>query len=384
MYKLNDNIKDCDVILTDGGWNVVSGSVKIGTLSRYSHAAIFLEGRVFESTGGGVFDYDVRRLIVNDKRKVCVLRYLGGIEAEHASKMMGFLRDRIGTSYSVKDTLKIGVLKFTKSESAQNREFCSRLVSQAFEAAGINLFRNPDFCSPAGFVRLKGERFEDVTEECLSEISDTEVSAIESIPNVAEKNRDALKYWLDKVKALPEAMAFGVDTENSILEFLAKYPQYDSQVESWIRESGYLDNWKMVFDQRGFGLKFSKSHLALEVFHTDGQSVDAEYENVASAQHWVESYKAMLGNYLQIPLRTFGAMLSLYYRLVSLQKQRLQAMIEMWEDHPLCDMPWLRERCNEAMLKVEKLYRDLCALQVIYPREEKLSSEEQSLIEVRR
>jgi hypothetical protein len=56
------------------------------------------------------------------------------------------LRGHIGTQYSVKEAM---LTALGGARQWSKKQFCSRLVAQAFASVGIELVADPNFCSPA-------------------------------------------------------------------------------------------------------------------------------------------------------------------------------------------------------------------------------------------
>src|SRR3546814_10434296 len=65
------------------------------------------------------------------------------------------LRSKIGARYSALEAVR-AVLPGQRR--ASRKQFCSRLIAQAFAAAGIQLVARPNFCSPAKLEKSRDRK----------------------------------------------------------------------------------------------------------------------------------------------------------------------------------------------------------------------------------
>ncbi len=144
MYLLSiDKLQPGDIILTLQK-GLASKSVRIATKSKYSHAILHVgDGSYIHSDKNGVHSGNIQRLLFDKIDSARVLRTKNAYAAKLACD---FARSQIGKSYSIKEAIKT---KFYIPKFEQNnRQFCSRLVAQSYEYAGLTLVNNPKYCIP--------------------------------------------------------------------------------------------------------------------------------------------------------------------------------------------------------------------------------------------
>ncbi len=147
MKKLDEaSLKVSDIILTTTT-AAVSKAIRLATRSDISHAMVYVQDHsVIDATGEGVQARNTQRLFFEDDCFVYALRLRAGLTEEQVQAICTFVRGQIGTQYSKKEAIRTalgGAQEWTR------KQFCSRLVDQAYAAAGIKLVDNPHFCSPA-------------------------------------------------------------------------------------------------------------------------------------------------------------------------------------------------------------------------------------------
>ena len=145
--RLNDAaLKVGDIILT-ATKGAVSKTIRTVTRSDVSHAMVYVAHcSVIDSTAEGVQARNSQRLFIENECSVHALRLRDGLSEAQVLAVSTFLRAQIGTRYSSREVMQTalgGALRWSK------KQFCSRLVAQAFASAGICLVDDPIFCSPA-------------------------------------------------------------------------------------------------------------------------------------------------------------------------------------------------------------------------------------------
>lgn len=101
-------------------------------------------GTVIDATGEGVHARNVQRILRDDKRAVHVLRLKQTPEPSDVRAICEYVRQRIGTSYSKREVKTV----IGGSEIWSRKQFCSRLVAQAYASHGYQLVDDPNYCSP--------------------------------------------------------------------------------------------------------------------------------------------------------------------------------------------------------------------------------------------
>jgi hypothetical protein len=151
MKRLNASaLQRGDVILTTTT-APVSKAIRAGTKSDISHAMICVQhSSVIDATNDGVHARNTRRLFFDDKCSLHVFRLKAGLSSEQEQSICQFVRQRVGSEYSVKEAVRTVV---GGSTQGTRKQFCSRLVAQAYAAADIKLVRDPNYCSSAGLAK---------------------------------------------------------------------------------------------------------------------------------------------------------------------------------------------------------------------------------------
>ena len=167
-----DQLQTADIILTSRSFSSspVSGVIKIGTLSKYSHAMVYVgNGYVFEAISEGV----VRRPVIEaiqgcDARTA--FRHTAATE-EQRQQIISFVESKKDGAYGVPGVLSgsgLAVAAFagiavplmigrsinnavTEAKGGKRSYFCSELVADAYRSAGLPLGiygRTPSFMNP--------------------------------------------------------------------------------------------------------------------------------------------------------------------------------------------------------------------------------------------
>lgn len=125
------------------GEKPTSKGVRGVTFSGFSHAILYVgHGSYIHSDSKGVHSANIQRLLFDRPSRVKVLRPKEGGVATNASM---YARSQIGKEYSIKEAVRTKVGSQRKKE---NKQYCSRLVAEAFEHAGEKVVKNPSYCSP--------------------------------------------------------------------------------------------------------------------------------------------------------------------------------------------------------------------------------------------
>lgn len=230
-----------DIILT-AETAPVSKGVRFFTVSRYSHAAIWVDGTMIESTQDGVFSKNVQRLILEKSSHADVYRSRVPLSRDQALEICDYARSLVGTLYALDEAVlvlpmrKLG-LKETK------RQFCSRLVALSYHQSGYDLknLRKPLFCTPR--MLSKCTAFEKVP-DIIREASPAEI-AFAQTDDPGKKNQAHLFEWLNAVRELVRqdenlSSKFDIQAVNDVDELLIEHPSLDEQVTALIRSNEYL------------------------------------------------------------------------------------------------------------------------------------------------
>lgn len=115
----------------------------------YDHIAIYLgDAFLIEADGTGVMMNHVYSYAFKDDDHGCIMRLKKSCSKKRIDELLYWLRQQMAMEFGSFQARKVPVLKNTDEQGEKNRTFCSRLVAQAYHQIGIDLVKNPNFCSP--------------------------------------------------------------------------------------------------------------------------------------------------------------------------------------------------------------------------------------------
>ncbi len=234
MYLIdNDGLEAGDIILTSDN-SSISKIVRLSTNSEFSHAMLYVGDSSFiHSDANGVHAGNLQRLLFSSDRSVSVLRV--SCSDNERNKACIFARSKIGTSYSVRDAIN-AKLKL-KTKESENRQFCSRLVVQSYEFAGVSLVLNSNFCTPQ-------EIFESQKTYGLSIVDRLALEDEIKFSNGFDPKKKQTEITNDNLLNVRKITKKDIQTLEQILDCLIKEPMYDKAISKVIKDSGYLTMWE--------------------------------------------------------------------------------------------------------------------------------------------
>lgn len=218
-----------DILLTSEN-SATSKVVRKSTGSDFSHAILYVGfGSYIHSDANGVHSGNLQRLLFEAPENVTVLRV--NCDQETVKQACIFARSKIGTTYSVKSAVN-AKLKASKKEN-ENRQFCSRVVAQAYEYAGVKLVDTTSFCTPQEILES----------QCIQKVpgkarkaTNEEISFANSESPI-EKQSYITNEILSKVRKLTKK---DIQTLDQITQHVIENPVHDQQISKIYRDSGYL------------------------------------------------------------------------------------------------------------------------------------------------
>ncbi|HEK2709203.1 TPA: hypothetical protein SMT52_001376 [Proteus mirabilis] len=268
-----------DIILT--GSKSISGiAVKIFTLSRFSHAMVWADGTLIHSDGGGVYSKNPQRILFTRKSNVKVLRMKKKLTSSQKKIISNHARFLVGTVYStIEAALVVVPFKLPLSE----RQFCSRLVAQCYDKAGISIVKNKDFCAPAQFDNPA--LFDEVT-GAVRLATQAEIDFTKSRDVNLETQIDTINMLTE----LREIYGTRIQTINDVFTLVLSKPEVDTEVTQIALKNGYFDHaeidievnpWRyneQEFIKRASIYRIPINMLAEEI-HNIGNSSASVHEN---------------------------------------------------------------------------------------------------------
>ena len=242
-----DKLEIGDIIL-ETGYKLHSKTIQIVTKSHFSHAMICVEkNSIIHATTDGIFTKNPQRILVKNIADLKVLRFKKSLTVNDKMKLADFLRDKVGAVYSVKEAIMVLSKKYKQTET--QGQFCSRLVAQSYSSIGYKLVKNVDYCSP-----------EDINQSnLLVEIKDMvrkadkeeiEYTKTKDLPLI---NQTSTYKWLNKTRDYAHKnFNCTINKQNDVEPFLLKHPNADNAVCKFLKSSGYLDNYKIFFENNPY------------------------------------------------------------------------------------------------------------------------------------
>ncbi|MCI0911814.1 YiiX/YebB-like N1pC/P60 family cysteine hydrolase [Pseudomonas putida] len=319
-------LRQGDIILTAEN-SATSKGIRVNTLSRYSHAAIWVGGTMIEAVPRGVFSKSGQRLMLAKASQCTVLRSRRPLTDQQLEKICAYARSQVGSLYALNEAILMLPRRWMKLETTK-KQFCSRLVALAYAEIDydfINL-RSPSYCTPGQLSRVKAfERVQGVVRRASAEEIEFEKTF-----DPTQKNAEDTFEWLAKVRKMvgsdPALKAeFDIQTIGDVATFLLQRPEYDAKVVSFLHENDYL-----TYYDHDVGIN---KHRYNPIWMTqvlrampDKQSfIDQEIgKEISLIEHHPQNIFNGVSNYLETGLRFTYEHLKLYTNILTGAYVRLQ------------------------------------------------------------
>jgi hypothetical protein len=321
MKTLNTKLlKVGDIILSTSSAKI-SRSVRLGTRSDISHAMIYVEDcSVIDATGEGVQSRNTQRLLFEDDCPLYALRLRAELSEIQARQICTFVRAQVGTQYSAKEAVQTVL---GRRRRWTQKQFCSRLVAQAYASAGIAVVKDPNFCSPAD---LKESALLIEIQAATIPLTAEEAAQWEGRADIPQMMRDATNAVLDGARIKNKHIQNFDDLNRHLIE----HPEDDEYVCGLFEESGYLTLWEVEKKKNPWQYDIER----LNAFSARDTGIGEYCWSVLSNEETGPNrYIVNRGGYAllreQFRLRSFQLMTELYDVLTSLHQTRL-AVATRW------------------------------------------------------
>lgn len=275
-----------DILLTSEN-SATSKVVRKSTGSDFSHAILYVGfGSYIHSDANGVHSGNLQRLLFDAPENVMVLRV--NCDQETINQACIFARSKIGTTYSVRSAVN-AKLKASKRKN-ENRQFCSRLVAQSYEYAGVKLVDDASFCTPQEI--LESQSIQEVPGNARK-ATDEEINFTNS-ENPIEKQSNITNEILSEVRKLTKK---DIQSLEQITQYVIDNPVHDQQISKIYRDSGYLTMWDYELTKNAWrydGQVFINLPLPVS------ELIEMAKFEKDSAQERLERYKRNLEQYFYI------------------------------------------------------------------------------------
>lgn len=234
-----DGVKPGDILFTARP-EKLSRIIRAGTSGLVSHAMICVQhGSFIDSTSNGVHARNLQRELFDDEENAFHFRLKNPPDRKIIEQVVDYARAEIGARYSSGEALR-SVIAVRKPRS--KRQFCSRLVARVYKKAGIELVPDADYCSPEDL------RLSSLLEELPIEfepVDAAELARMSDGQNPVQAMHDAQNAVLEAARSVDPV----VENFNDMYGLLVNRPETDSVIAAAIRNSGYLDIWKMEVER---------------------------------------------------------------------------------------------------------------------------------------
>lgn len=239
MFKLDiSKLQEGDIILERYPEDRTSCKIMELTGSNYSHALVYVGICSIIEAGDIVISNNPQYRVYKSEDDVRVMRLKSELYSqEKIDEVIIFLRSQIGTEYSVPDAYRI--LESPTTAKSPNRQTCTRLVAQAYQAAGISIVNNADYCTPkeietsSKLVVVEGIIIPCIEDEAF--LSDND--------SILDKQEFIISSLLEECSEIigPEA---DIQTFDQLSIATYGHPEKIDAIIKAIKDSGYLDLWK--------------------------------------------------------------------------------------------------------------------------------------------
>ena len=329
MKKLADSsLAVGDIVLTTSS-SVVSKTIRTATASDVSHAMIYVEHcSVIDASAEGVQARNTQRLFFENECAIYVLRSRIGLRPDQANDLVEFARSKIGAQYSVREA--IGIFS-DRNQGPSKRQFCSRLVAQAFRYIGHDLVVNPNFCSP-NEIRNSPALFN--VENAVTSATSEEQAKFDRLRDTTQAMRDATNSALNAAREKCKQ----IQSFQDLAQYLATNPDDDEFMCRAIESSGYLSVWNVNIEnspwQYDLSLMSKLPDAEIEAYCRAVLTNEKEGKNRYIANRSVYGQLSR-----QYGLRYFSLMYNLYDHLAFLHGKRIEVA-----------SGWLKQKRGETLL----------------------------------
>jgi len=237
-YLINiDVLNPGDVILTSSSTGI-SKSIRLATNSEFSHVMLHVDnGMCMHADSDGVHSFNLQRLLLDSNNSAIVLRLKESEKFKEAiTYACNIIQGETGKSYSKREAILSKVFKESNERKRENRQFCSRLIAQAYDASNVQIVANPDYCYPSDF--LNSSLLEPVN-DCIEIASDDDIEFANSDSPLDLQKRITNEIMSSARKLLGVDVQSFDEIENALNE--KDKAKFEGKVADIVKASGYLE-----------------------------------------------------------------------------------------------------------------------------------------------
>jgi len=237
-YVLDLNMLEEGDIILELGTSKFSYYIQKGTNSEYSHAMLYVGHSIIHALTDGVYSANPQRILVESKSDLKVLR-LRSKDTTTINNIVDNARQLVGSLYSKSEAIKSQIKKNTEARSKTSAQYCSKLVANAYDIAGVSIVKNPDYCSPED---INNSELLDEIKDCVREAKKEDIEFSKSRNPILENQKSTFKYLSD-CRELFKKVHINIQGEADVAPALLKHRELDSFVCGYLKDSGYLEHY---------------------------------------------------------------------------------------------------------------------------------------------
>jgi hypothetical protein len=293
-------------------------SILIRTLSGsdYSHAMLYVGlSSGIESDGNGVNSLNIQRRLYDNILDVKVYRLKKGRKNGTIRQVINYARQMVGMEYSTKEA-RLSISNTNNPADEPNRQFCTRFVAKSFEAAGLLIVENPDYCTPQNIIDSSK----------LIEVQNVVVTANDNqiefalSPNPIEKQTEISNNLFESVRNYTKK---DIQTIEQLFQYMLDCPEEDDKISKILEESDYLTMWKwdIVKNPWYYDVAEFLKHFKDPIQRKDLAEFFAESE-AETRDRFIRSLESVKHCYTFHHQNFFKLLIELYEKLIQLSLSR--------------------------------------------------------------
>ena len=314
IYDLNLLLPG-DVILKRDPVCKISDRVMTSTNSEFSHAMLYLGNSSYIDVGRRVQARNLQRYVFESPENTCLLRLKKEFwDGDTIYRAIQYARSVVAEPYSIRDALNLEagrILTYT-----DNTQICTRLVSKAYEYAGLKIVDNIEMCTPQ---EIKESKSLHTIEGCCRVASDFDIRF--------SKTHDVVDDMIEATdKLIVSLVGYGdgkVRSIENITNYAINHPQDDDSIAELLQASGYLD----VLDLDKQYNAYHYNPVAFLDFYKEKyrdaalQLVNANLSDVRMYENELNKYR-MIQSMLNFDSKYLQLQIDLYNRIIDSYRQR--------------------------------------------------------------
>lgn len=298
------SLKIGDILLSADS-SKTSHAIAIGTNGKFSHAMLYVGNSVIHAMPDGLYAKNPQRIVAEAPEHLMALRLRSNKKNTDFESICNHARLQVGALYSIPEAARAKFLSNKEKIAQTDKQFCSRLIAQSYEAAGIEIVSNSDYCSPNDIFRSP---LLTPIEGYLKEMSANEL-AFARTPDFTVTIMNATYTWLEQTRNLARRRGLGsVSTHKDVSSLLMQNPELDKQISDYVIESGYLNFYNI--DRKRNGYRYdtasflavckNKTH-ACEIINSEQLLIDEEMpRRIVAAKHAAAIYSIYKLKYFKL------------------------------------------------------------------------------------